>query len=362
MKERGFANFAPRRKVPRLLAKVLALTAIAMTVAAGSAEAKSYADLHQSAPLPAKLRPLRSLPGFKKSVNVKQFEELEGSAVKVYAMTPGKNGGTNIRDCSGNKVNYRGTDYVTSAAHCFVGSLNSDNAGLLGPRQGNTRALDFINNFQQVQIKDMSQLVDGKGYVAPKPMATATGVSIGLRKSDDSLIAVKAGRAIFGDVPSRSFDQVAALPYKPAINRPELGQQVAIYDAPAPDDIGKTAVGRYLGRMDYSPVRNQNLDMVAVAAPSLSKDPCEPGGSGSTVLLADGHQLGGLSFGLELYTKSYERTGTGYFFDASQSWADIESTLGVEIPPAFNEICMYGVRDSHSLPNLVGGLGLYPAD
>lgn len=372
MNKEAIGNFVPSpRRLPAFLTKALALVAVSFVAGVGSAEARPEHIDQQS--VAGELRPLSDLPGFDMYVRPFQLDALRNSAVKISTTSIGESGNRLVNNCSGNKLDYRGADFVTSAAHCFVGNLDSTEAGLLGSSHGNKKAFDFINDFESVEIRDMSLPVAGEAgslpvYKSPEPMALATGVSLGYRKGDDALLRVATVPSFSkgtSSIPSRSFDQVRALSYKPAVKEPTPGQQVAVYGAPGPRNVGIGRVGRYLGRMNLSPTRHQELDMVALKAPNIVRDPCEPGASGSTAITADGHVLGSLSFGEQLTFNGFITDDGEAYVPLSykpsvyEDWDRIENTLNVDIPYAFNEICMYGVRDPNSLTNLLGGFGVY---
>ena len=362
------------KQFSRVARKALALTAIATMYGGGMVHANERVDIEQRA-VAGNTRQLKDLPGFAKHVTKNQFTLLKESTVKIYSSNTTADGKILTRSCTGNKLNLGGVDYVSTAAHCFVGDLSLANAGLLGPRQGNRKALDFMNVLNSnVAIRDMNQIASSSPvsiseYTMPQKMALPSGISLGLRRDDDALMGVVPSVVDTEGDSSRSFHEISALAYEPAIQRPVLGQQVAIYGAPWPDNIGIGAVGRYIGRMNYSPIRDQDLDIVAIKPSDIEHNPCQSGASGPAAITADGQTLGGLSFGFGLgYGKNTQNAvplpddadlyPPGY---PAVSWLRIEDSLGVDIPPAFNNICMFGVRDEHSMPNLIGGLGVYAA-
>jgi hypothetical protein len=340
-------------------------------IALGLSIASAAPGIAAAAP---KLRELSKLPGAALTVTTAQRQAAKASAVRVNIQL-----GDNSESCTGNKLNYAGTNYITTAAHCFRFITGSE-TGLLSSDNGNT-AVNFINSdpTTKVSIVDTdyraSKKTKGKSkvvYKTPQPMALANGVSIGMRRGDDALLSIgSATTATTKPAHSRSYDEVPALNYNPAIEPLALGQEVALYGIPAPKFTGVSATGRYLGRMQLnraSPFfETQMVDTIALKAKNDADNPCAPGGSGLTGVSADTHQLGGLTMAVNIgygprNAVTHPDPHHSYPGDERHIWLNSEQALGVAVPASeYNELCYFAVRDEQSLPDLIGGFGVFAA-
>jgi hypothetical protein len=286
--------------------------------------------------------------------------------------------GDNSESCTGNKLNYAGVNYITTAAHCFR-LITGSETGLLSSADNNT-ALNFIkSDTVESSIVDPNyasrKKIDGRQkvvYKTPQPMALVNGISIGLRRGDDALLSIGSSTTVATEpAHSRSYDEVQALDYNPAIEPPTPGQEVALYGVPSPGYTGVSATGRYLGRMQLgnaSPFFElQVVDAIAIKAKNDAQNPCYAGGSGQTALAADGHQFGGLTMADNIgYGAHNDVTNPdphhSYPGDARHIWLNSEKALGVAVPASkYNELCYFAVRDEESLPDLIGGFSVFSA-
>jgi hypothetical protein len=353
-------QYPSRRRLYALSKKAAALGLSVASLGSGTAAA---------AP---KSQKLDQLPGAHLTVTTTQRQALQASGVRVNL-----SGGNNGESCTGNKLNYAGTNYITTAAHCF-GFITGNETGLLSSEQGGT-ALNFINSDSaKVSIIDTayaaSKQINGKSkvvYKTPQPMALVDGVSIGLRRGDDTLLSIDPATTALKPAHSRSYDEVQALNYNPAIEPPTLGQEVALYGMPTPRYTGVSATGRYLGRMQLSKVSPdfdaQLVDTVALKAKNDADNPCYFGGSGQTAVSADSHQFGGLTMAVNFGFGAHNLVihpdlHHSYQGDERHMWLNSERALGITIPASqYNELCYFAVRDEQSLPDLIGGFSVFAA-
>lgn len=319
------------------------------------------------------LQEIDKLSGANLTVTDAQRQLLKASAVRVNLQD-----GNNSESCTGNKLNYGGVNYITTAAHCFR-LITGSETGLLSSKDSNT-AVNYINpNLVETSIVDpnyaASTKINGEQqmvYKTPQPMALVNGISIGLRSGDDALLSIGSSATVATEpAHSRSYDEVPALDYNPAIEPPAPGQEVALYGVPSPGFTGVSTTGRYLGRMQLgnaSPfLPLEVVDAIAIEVKSDAQNPCYFGGSGQTALSADGHEFGGLTMADYIgYGSHNEVTNPdpthSYPGDDRYVWLNSEKALGVDVPATkYNVLCYFAVRDAESLPDLIGGFSVFSA-
>ena len=302
----------------------------------------------------ARLRRLAELPGFERQVTEAQRTALAKSFIKVMRRERGS-GDEWTPWCSAEKRNVGEQRYVLTAGHCFKNETGSRgglvdnpiladpaNEYLFGRYEYGVAAYDKSNNPHVVGLVDRLTVS---------------------KDADAALLSVTPLPAEQLDPGAPAFDDIGSLPIKPAVKKPQPGEQVALYGAP--DSNGNRpfgVTGNYIGRIgiydDDSRKKSYLIDFVAISPQSAAEDPCAPGGSGGLALTAGGRTLGPLS---TLVNGGYpnETRGTlGAEKALYKSWIFyLENYFNIKL--AGKTLCGYGVLEPRIIPDLMRAKGRF---
>jgi hypothetical protein len=300
-----------------------------------------------------------TLPGAGFPVSAEVRNALQDATVKLGS---GRKSSTDKHifwdgSCTGTKVvSAAGNEYILSAAHCFKDEPAISRKGSSGPL-----AVNIAKPQDMYAVLDPNLAVSDRQ--SAEPLATIDGIAVDRSGTTDiallSVAPTHAHAAQFNQIPAIPLDSYSVGALGGLNSQIAPGQPVALDGMPASNwDEHVRDTGIYLGQYDgseLSGISNQ-IDLVAIAAPTYEDDACNYGASGSqgAYLRTDG----GLGMTGPLSWRNSIGYGTEHkFYEPDTADADIQARLKVEAMTGvnldqFDTICGYSVPQQDTLDNL----------
>jgi hypothetical protein len=305
-----------------------------------------------------------TMPGAGFPVSTEVRNALQNATIKLGSGRKSSVDGGILWDgsCTGTKViSAAGNAYILSAAHCFKDETAISKKGVSGPLAVNV-----------VRPQDMYAVLDPNLTVSDrqsaKPLAIVDGIAVDRSGTTDiALLSVKpvpVHAEQFNSIPAIPLDSYSVGGLGGLNSQITPGQPVALDGMPASNwDEHVRDTGVYLGQYDgseLSGISNQ-IDLVAIAAPTYEDDACNYGASGSQAayLRTDG--------GLGMTGPLSLRNSIGYgaehtFYEPDTAETGVQMRLKIEAMTSVNldrydTICGYSVPQQATLDNLQQVLG-----